>query len=96
MRHIKKHYKKVLVYLFSLGFIGLGLIIFWISTFQMPELKSFDARTVSQSTKIYDRTGQVLLFDLNQNLKREVIPYTEISKYIKDGEKNPNIKNRYR
>ncbi len=85
MRHIEKHYKKALIYLFSLGFVGLGIITFWISTFQMPDLKSFDARTVSQSTKIYDRTGTVLLFDLNQDLKRKVVPFTEISSYIKNG-----------
>lgn len=84
MRRVKKHYKKILIYLFSLGFIVLGSIAFWISTFQMPDLKSFEARTVSQSTKIYDRTGKVLLFDLNQDLKRKVIPFTDISKYIKD------------
>lgn len=84
MRRIKKHYKKTLIYLVSLGFIALGILAVWISTFQMPDLKSFEERTVSQSTKIYDRTGEVLLFDLNQDIKREVIPFTEISQYIKD------------
>lgn len=80
---IKVHYKKFIIYLFSLGFIGLGAITLWISTFQMPDLKSFEERTVAQSTKIYDRTGQVLLFDLNQDLKRQVIPFDDISPYIK-------------
>ncbi len=82
---IKKHWKKTLIYLFSLGFITLGIIAIWISTFKMPDLKSFDERTVSQSTKIYDRTGEVLLADLNQNLKRQVVPFEEISPYIKKG-----------
>ena len=81
---IKRHWKKTLIYLFSLGFIGLGIIAFWVSTFKMPDLKSFDERTVSQSTKIYDRTGKVLLFDLNQDLKRQIVPFADIS---------PNIKN---
>jgi len=80
---IKHHYKKTLFYLFSLGFVGLGIIAIWISTFQMPDLQSFDERTVSQSTKIYDRTGEVLLFDVNQNIKREVVPFTDISPFIK-------------
>ncbi len=83
MRRVKKHYKKALVYLFSLGFICLGLLAFWVSTFKLPDLKSFEERTVSQSTKIYDRTGEILLFDLNQNIKRRVVPYEEISPYIK-------------
>ncbi len=76
---IKKHYKKILIYLFSLGFIGLGIITFWISTFKMPDLKSFEERTISQSTKIYDRTGEILLFDVNQDIKRKVIPFEDIS-----------------
>jgi len=70
--------------LFSLGFLTLGIISFWISTFKMPDLSSFEQRTISQSTKIYDRTGKVLLFDLNQDLKRKVVPFTDISKYIKN------------
>lgn len=80
---IKKHSKKLFIYVASLCFIGLGLIAFWISTFKMPDLKSFEERTVAQSTKIYDRTGTTLLFDLNQNIKRKVVPYGEISNYIK-------------
>jgi membrane peptidoglycan carboxypeptidase len=78
-----KHYKKALIYLLSLAFIGLGIITFWISTFKMPDLKSFEERTVSQSTKIYDRTGEILLFDVNQDIKREVVPFADISPNIK-------------
>lgn len=84
MRRKAKQYKKILIYLFSIGFICLGILAFWISSFQLPDLKSFDARTVSQSTKIYDRTGTVLLFDLNQDLKRKVVSFEEISPYIKN------------
>jgi 1A family penicillin-binding protein len=81
---IKGNWKKICIYLFSLGFIGLGIITLWISTFKMPDLKSFDERSVSQSTKIYDRTGEILLFDLNRDIKRKVISNEEISQYIKD------------
>jgi len=84
MKRVKKHYKKILTYTFSLGFLGLGIIAFWISTFKMPDLSSFDERSVSQSTKIYDRTGEVLLFDVNQEIKRKVVPYEEIAKNIKN------------
>jgi 1A family penicillin-binding protein len=80
---IKKHYKKILIYSASFVFIIFGLLILWTSTFKMPDLQSFDERTVSQSTKIYDRSGEILLFDVNQDLKREVVPFAEISPYIK-------------
>jgi 1A family penicillin-binding protein len=84
MRRIKKHHKKTLIYLASLGFISLGILTFWVSTFKMPDLRSFEDRTVSQSTKIYDRTGEILLFDLNQDIKRQVVPFEKISQYVKD------------
>lgn len=50
----------------------------------MPSFDTFDARQVVQSTKIYDRTGEVLLFDLGSNLRRTVVPYGEISRNIKN------------
>ncbi len=81
---IRKIWRKIWIYLFSLGFISLGIITLWISTFKMPDLKSFDERSVSQSTKIYDRTGEFLLFDLNRDIKRKVVTNEEISRYVKD------------
>jgi 1A family penicillin-binding protein len=80
----KKYINKTLIYLISLGFIVLGILIFWISTFKMPDLQSFEQRSVSQGTKIYDRTGEVLLFDLNKDIKRRTVPYEDISKYVKN------------
>ncbi len=64
--------------------VGMSLFIFWISTFQLPTLDSFQERKVSQSTKIYDRTGQVLLYDVYQNIKRTVVPFDQISQHVKD------------
>ena len=81
---IKKHWKRILIYLFSAGFVGLGLLAFWISTFQMPDLQSFEARTISQSTKIYDRTGQVLLYDVHGTVRRTLVSLDKISPYLKE------------
>lgn len=68
----------------AIGFLSVGLLLFWFSTITMPSFDTFDARQVVQSTKIYDRTGEVLLFDLGSNLKRTVVPYGDISRYIKN------------
>jgi 1A family penicillin-binding protein len=54
------------------------------STLQIPALNEIDARQISQTTKIYDNTGQILLYDVYQNQKRTVIPFEDISPYIKD------------
>lgn len=59
-----------------------GLVIVWISTLQIPDLSAFETRKISQSTKIYDKTGTVLLYDVNGGAKRTVVPLSAISPYI--------------
>ncbi|MDP3996555.1 MAG: transglycosylase domain-containing protein [bacterium] len=69
----------------SMAFLFLaGAGLLWVSTFKIPDLSTFDERKVSESTKIYDRTGEILLYDVHENIKRSVVPYTEISTNIKN------------
>ena len=56
----------------------------WVSTLKIPDLNSFEQRKVAQSTKIYDRTGEILLFDIHKNIKRTIIPFEDISRHIKN------------
>jgi len=74
------------IFLLSIGVFVICSAIFllWISTFQLPTLDSFQERKVSQSTKIYDRTGETLLYDIFQNIKRTIVPFDQISQHIKD------------
>ena len=83
LKFIKRHSHAIWVTFASVILLFFGLIFFWISTFEVPDLKSFENRTVAQSTKIYDRTGEVLLFDINQDVRRQVVPYDQISNYVK-------------
>ncbi|HVT75141.1 MAG TPA: transglycosylase domain-containing protein [Candidatus Paceibacterota bacterium] len=84
-RHIKAHTKRdILILVASAACIFASGIILWISSFQLPDLSSFDSRKVTESTKIYDRTGTVLLYDLNQGVKRTVLPSSDISPLIKN------------
>ncbi|MEK7138167.1 MAG: transglycosylase domain-containing protein, partial [Patescibacteria group bacterium] len=50
----------------------------------LPDPNSIADRRISESTKIYDRTGQVLLYDIHGEEKRTIIPWEQIS---------PNLKN---
>lgn len=61
-----------------------GWIFLWISTFKIPDLNTISERRVSESTKIYDRTGEILLYDLHSDTKRTLIPYSDISSNIKN------------
>ena len=66
------------------GLFGVGAMILWASSLSIPELDSFEKRIVRQSTKIYDRTGEVLLYDVHENVQRPVIPLSDVSRHIKN------------
>ena len=84
----KKHAKEIvidgIIALFVLGLLGTGILLGWVSTLDIPDLSSFDERRVQQSTKIYDRTGEIVLYDLHQDIRRTVVPYEQISRHIKN------------
>ena len=84
----KKHYKDILIdgliVCVIFGFILGGGLFVWISTLKIPDLSSFEQRRIEQSTKIYDRTGEVLLYDLHQDVRRTIVPFEKISYNIKN------------
>lgn len=69
---------------FVAGLFIAGLIVLWAGTLKIPDLASFEERKVEQSTKIYDRTGEILLYDVHENITRTVIPFADMSRHIKN------------
>ena len=65
--------------LLGIAFMSAGGILIAVATAPVPDISSFANRQVDQSTKIYDRTGQILLYDYNRDAKRDVIPLSDIS-----------------
>jgi 1A family penicillin-binding protein len=63
----------------GLVFVFVGVSVLWVAFKPIPALNSFDSRKVADSTKIYDRTGTTILYDLNHNMKRQIVPLSEIS-----------------
>lgn len=66
---------------------GLGLLII-IGVFayfakDLPEPGKVNTRAINESTKIYDRTGTVLLYDIHGEEKRTLIPHDEIPLVLK-------------
>jgi 1A family penicillin-binding protein len=49
----------------------------------LPEPGKVNTRAIDESTKIYDRTGTVLLYDIHGEEKRTLIPHEEIPLVIK-------------
>lgn len=60
-----------------------GSMLIWISTIKLPDFSSFDSRKVANSTKIYDRTGEIVLYDLGSDARRTSIPFSEMGENIK-------------
>lgn len=56
-----------------------GVVLFAIALTPVPDIASFANRQVIQSTKIYDRTGETLLYDYNRDAKRETVSLADIS-----------------
>jgi len=74
---------KLGLFAFGIGFFIAGAGILWIALTPTPGLDSFDTRKVTQSTKIYDRTGKTVLYDLNRDIRRNQVPLEDISPYLK-------------
>lgn len=68
-------------FLFGVGVLLLcGAFFFiWIATLDLPDLTNFESRQVANSTKIFDNTGKILLYNIHANIKRTEVPITEIS-----------------
>ncbi|MFA6257148.1 MAG: PBP1A family penicillin-binding protein [Candidatus Paceibacterota bacterium] len=80
----KKLLKNTALLLGSGAILISGLVVLFLFSMKIPDFNSFDARKIANSTKIYDRTGQVLLYDIHQDIKRTNVTFDKMS---------PNIKN---
>ncbi len=76
---VKHKVQVIILAVLAAGCIMTGLILLAVALTPVPAISTFANRQVDQSTKIYDRTGQVLLYDYNRDAKRVVVPLSEIS-----------------
>jgi len=87
----QKKIKKKRFYITVLSFVVLFLIILISGVVyafniinQLPPLEQFGSRKVSQSTKIYDRTGEVLLYEMFGEEKRTIVPFDKVPENVKN------------
>src|SRR3989338_1842106 len=82
----KKTYRLNWFTIFILGLLFLlasALVTFAFILNDLPNPEQFASRQVIQSTKILDRTGEILLYEIHGEEKRTAIPFEEIPDYIK-------------
>lgn len=75
--------KEALFAFLAFGVILSAIFVFWITTIKLPDFNNFENRKVANSTKIYDRTGKIVLYNIHDNIKRTVISKEEMSNNIK-------------
>ncbi len=89
---MKKHNKKILKNILSasliLFLIGLIVFIFGFSILlakynkEIPSPNKLIERNVAQSTKIYDKTGKVLLYEIHGDQKRTIVELKDVNKNL--------------
>lgn len=89
----KNKSKTLFVRLFKFCFWGgvvliLALVLTALSLFvyhakDLPRPEKFTEKSFVESTKIFDRTGKVLLYELYNEEKREIIPLSSVPDYLK-------------
>ncbi|MCL5006554.1 MAG: transglycosylase domain-containing protein [Patescibacteria group bacterium] len=80
---MKKNYLKIGI------FIAVGLVVasygFFLYLAQgLPDVNAISTSVIGESTKIYDRTGTVLLADINVNNNRTIIGSSDMPQEMKD------------
>jgi len=86
LKNLKNHKFAKNIFYFLLGSLVfiIAVVIIGLSSIKIPDFHSFEDRITTSSTKIYDRTGEILLYDLNQDIKRTNIPIAEMGNNIKN------------
>jgi penicillin-binding protein 1C len=65
------------------GMLAIFLVVAALS-YNLPSVEQINSRQMSQSTKIFDRKGEVVLYEISDGEKRTVVPYEEIPQTVKD------------
>ncbi|MEI6022304.1 MAG: PBP1A family penicillin-binding protein [bacterium] len=78
-----KTIKKILIIIGAVGLFFIGTVFIWASTIQLPDMSTFEARKIANSSKITDRTGTVMLYDIHQSVRRTQIPFDQMGDNVK-------------
>lgn len=80
----RRFWKNFILFFAGISALILGIIIIWLSSLKIPDFHSFEDRKTTNSTKIYDRTGEILLYDIHRDTKKTDIHFEEMGSNIKN------------
>jgi len=79
----RKLIRNAALFVLTVGLVIAGILLIWVSSLRIPDFSTFDERKVVNSTKIYDRTGQILLYDIHKDVRRTNIGFESMGDNIK-------------
>ncbi|MBU1149303.1 transglycosylase domain-containing protein, partial [Patescibacteria group bacterium] len=77
----KKNFWPILGITFIAGVIVVVGVIAWFSK-DLPDPEQLIEREIAQSTKIYDRSGETILYEISGDERRTIIPLEQIPDYM--------------
>lgn len=81
-----KIFRKIIGIILIIGIVGFFVLagVFIYFSRNLPDPSNLEDRVITESTKIYDRTGKIILYDIHGEERRTVIPFEEIPQSVKD------------
>lgn len=83
----QRWHRGLIIRLIITGVLGMAVLVVgmlaWVSR-DLPTAEGLVRRTIPQSTKIYDRTGEHLLYDIHGEEKRTSVELSNIPDYLKN------------
>jgi 1A family penicillin-binding protein len=67
-----------------LGLLFAGVVAFFVLGSNLPDPNKLMERQIAQSTKIYDRTGKIVLYEVHGDEKRTLVPLSEIPMNVRN------------
>ena len=84
LRKNKRLLKNLALFFAGVFILLFGVTLVWLSSLKIPDFNSFENRKVINSTRIYDRTGEILLYDIHQDVKRTGVSFDKMGFNIKN------------
>ncbi len=86
----RMHHKKEIIRALQIAgvVVAAGLIVLFATIIffaqTLPSIEEISNQQISQSTKIYDRTGSVILYEINGGERRTVVSFDQMPQTLKD------------
>ncbi len=81
---LKQSFWKMILWGVGLGTVALVLLVLWVSK-DLPDPNRITDRNIAQSTKIYDRTGEHILYEVYADEKRTLVTIDKLPQHLIDG-----------